>query len=469
MFAGLDRKGGWTDFLLLLVFVAGSTYLTLLVDRANFVGLITAFAALFFAYFILLRRLNRFGVKQLFILAVMLRIIPFFGDAQLSDDYHRFLWDGQLIHHGENPYLHLPEDLKEDALAGRFGLSKTHYEALNSKSYYTVYPPVKQFCFWLAASMGGEDPIAGRLVLRSLLLLGELLLMALLLLLLRGLSWPPERFAWYALNPLVLVEVVGNFHFEGMVVSFLALAAFCLLKAHKLVKPQGQRTYALLGGLAFGLAVSVKLTPLMLLPLIAASLPWKRIFLPFAVGIALAFLGSFAPFLSDAEALIAHFQDSLGLYFRSFEFNASLYYLARNAGMQVLGYNPIAVVGPTLSLLSFFGILGLAIHARWRGVSHVRLFARYALYTYALYLFLATTVHPWYLVTLVALAVFAQRWSALLWSFLVLFSYSHYQGGGFEENYFLIAVEYLLLAAAIYLDFRSKDPESRQPSKVLTV
>lgn len=67
------------------------------------------------------------------------------------------------------------------------------------------------------------------------------------------------------------------------------------------------------------------------------------------------------------------------------------------------------------------------------------------LFVLTLYFLMSTTVHPWYLVMLVALSVLSLHVYPIIWSYLVFLSYSHYQGGSFAENYYLIGLEYLLL------------------------
>ncbi|MEO0405007.1 MAG: mannosyltransferase, partial [Bacteroidota bacterium] len=58
----------------------------------------------------------------------------------------------------------------------------------------------------------------------------------------------------------------------------------------------------------------------------------------------------------------------------------------------------------------------------------------------------ATTVHPWYLITPLFLSVLAKDSRTLLWSMVVVFSYSHYQHGGFQEQWPWIIAEYALVA-----------------------
>ena len=76
------------------------------------------------------------------------------------------------------------------------------------------------------------------------------------------------------------------------------------------------------------------------------------------------------------------------------------------------------------------------------------------LLAFSLYLFSATIIHPWYLAVPIALCVLTPLRFPVLWSGLVVLSYSHYDGGGFAENYWLIGLEYGVLG--VFLGFEWK-------------
>ena len=61
------------------------------------------------------------------------------------------------------------------------------------------------------------------------------------------------------------------------------------------------------------------------------------------------------------------------------------------------------------------------------------------------YYFLATTIHPWYITTIVLLSVFTKYKFPLVWSFMVILSYSAYGNEAYKENFWLIAMEYLIV------------------------
>ena len=73
------------------------------------------------------------------------------------------------------------------------------------------------------------------------------------------------------------------------------------------------------------------------------------------------------------------------------------------------------------------------------GLSHAIFFAL------LLQLFLSATVHPWYATVPIALGLLTRWRFPIVWSGLAALSYSHYAGGLFQENYWLIALEYSTL------------------------
>ena len=435
-----------TKYLQTLVLLAGMTIgfacLAYDVHRNDAYMVIGAFAFLFLGYFFLVKQKALFNWKTWIWIGLGLRLIFIASGPALSDDFYRFIWDGRVLIEGENPYLVLPHDYLEspdDAFAKK--LERDLYHGLNSKHYYTIYPPVNQCCFAIAAFLGDGNVNAELLYLRLIILLGEAALLFLLAKILSILQRPREDLVWYALNPLVIVELSGNLHFEGMVLLFLAAALLYFIRGKWGAS-----------AVLFALAVGTKLLPLMLLP---ALIPILKQRTAAYFGVVLAGLGLlFLPFMS--QALFANWGSSLDLYFQKFEFNASIYYLVRWVGSLFLGYHPpIAVIGPILSVISLLIILYIALKSKFS-------FFQKTVLIYSVYLLLTTTVHPWYLVSLVFFTSLTKWRFAALWSFLAVLSYSHYANGGFNENYWLIGLEYGALAAFMgYTFFASR-------SKIIT-
>ncbi len=431
-----------------VVFLA-TTYLGYLfmgygVDRSNFWEVSFGYLFLFVAMIMFYRNRKELSWRDLFLTAMLFRAVFLFSEPRLSDDYYRFIWDGRITAYGENPYLVYPETyvLSDEAVA--LGLTDALYEGMNSKKYYTVYPPLNQAMFAFCSRMGRGDPTSELFFYHLLIFFSELLFLSIMGKLLRRFSIPHTAAIWYALNPLVIVELCGNLHFEGVVVTLLGLAVWLYVQKSK---------WWWISAICFGAAVSVKLLPLMLLPLVGAFLKWKSI--RYYAVVAATFLVGFVPFFS--EELIRHWQSSIGLYFRTFEFNASLYYVVREIGQAIYGYNPIQTVGPVMSIITITAILVVATLTLKKyayKVPSISVAAKSVQWTYLIYFFMATTVHPWYIITIAAVTVFVKRKEALLWSFLVLLSYSHYHGGGFSENYLFISLEYGMLLLSFLIPKR---------------
>lgn len=449
----------------------GVLYLGFGVDRTEFWSLFLAFLVAFAGYgMLVVKPLNENSLKRICIVGILLRIALVFAFPLLSDDLYRFLWDGYLINAGENPFAHLPAWYLE---AGNTvpGLTQDLFDHLNSPDYYTIYPPVAQGVFTAATWLSPGSWYGAAVIIKLFLVACELGSLWLLWRLLAPRSpvqgkleeqgrtkepgdYEPARsnLLYYWLNPLIIVEITGNLHFEGAMVFFLLLAYYLL-----------QRNRWVAAAAAFAATVASKLLPLMLLPLLIRRL-WKRPrsggvrewfrsgrpFIIFSVAFGILTLLFFLPFLLSPD-FIAGFQSSLELYQQKFEFNASFYYLARAVGYWQVGWNQIATFGPLLARASAGGILLLALLDRrsdWGSLPVGWMWA------FVLYLLCATTVHPWYLSVPIVLCVFTRWRFPLVWSFLIMLTYTNYLTVPYAENLWLVGAEYAIVAGFMLWEWR---------------
>ncbi len=431
-------------FLLSLSGYAGLAYATQRADTGLVLG---AFAVLFAGYGWVLHTVptEEKRWRLLLFATIAFRLLWLLATPALSDDYFRFLWDGRLLASGQNPYLILPSQHPDWPL----------FAQLNSPNYYTVYPPAHQFLTALGPWLFPDSFFGQILTLRILIWSAEAGTVWLMFRLLQRYELPRERIFLYALNPLVIVELSGNLHLEGVMLGLLLLAVF--------LSPKTRRWSAL----SWGAAISVKVVPLLALPLLWRRLGWGKSLWFGAVVVGLNAL-LFAPFFS--LELVRNVASSLGLYFQKFEFNASVYYLVRAIGFWLEGYNIIQFAGPGLALVAL-ALMGLVVFWDWKGgvlQSKNPDFWQRVLFLHAVYLFCATTVHPWYLVSLVGYSVFTRFRFAVVWSGLVVLSYAAYGRAGFSENYGLLGLEYagvygwlgLELAGFFRIKFPSKSTAS---------
>ncbi len=356
-------------------------------------------------------------------IAIMGRLILLPAQPNLSDDIYRFVWDGRLLQQDVNPFAYLPSELmngKADSLG--IDIDPELYAALNSPDYYTIYPPINQAVFTLAVKFFPNSLAGSTWVIRSMLLLAELGTLWLLLQLAKQYHIPQKQVLWYTLNPLVILEMTGNLHFEALMIFFL-LASIYLLEKKKWI------TSALL----FALAVCTKLLPLMFLPLYLRRLGWQKVLLFYTV-IGVATLLLFLPLLSSE--LIAGLQGSIGLYFQKFEFNASLYYIVREIGYYRKGYNIIQTAGSQLAITAFLLIMLYTVLERKQ-----RIMDSFG-WVWLIYLLFALTVHPWYVLPLLALTVLTPYRYAMVWTYFIFLTYAGYTINGFQENLWLVSLEY---------------------------
>lgn len=226
----------------------------------------------------------------------------------LSTDAYRYLWDGKLVSHGINPFLHVPD---AEALAGL--RDSNLYPRVEFKQSRTIYPPMSQVVFALSWSLGHGAVWP----LRLILLLADLTIAALL--------FRKNRRAavLYYLCPLVVMESQGGLHID-LVGAALLLASWSLLDAGR----------SRLSSLLLSLAMVVKYVPVVLLPFFFTgsqkdfprSAPGflrrfvsRRNLIPLSLVLGLSML-SFLPLLNAGQKL----WEQLFIYGAKWRFGASI-------------------------------------------------------------------------------------------------------------------------------------------------
>ncbi|WP_344930021.1 mannosyltransferase [Aquimarina addita] len=408
-------------------------------ERTDFIKMSALWIALFFIYYKIIQS-NSNSLKLLGIVALAARIIFLFAIPNLSQDFYRFIWDGRMLLEGLNPYLSLPETwVTEGTIPVAQG--KELYEGMGelNGSHYTNYPPISQFCYLIASVFAGKSILGSAIVLRILIILADIGVFFYGRKLLNSLRLPEHRIFWYLLNPFVIIELTGNLHFEGVMIFFIIWSLYLL-----------QKGLWYWSAMVLALAVSVKLVPLLFLPLVfqkfivgSHQLSLTQRFLKlfsFYVIVLLTTLLLFAPFLS--KEFIANFSQTIGLWFQNFEFNASIYYIIRWIGFQTVGWNIIETAGKILPLV-IIGLLLLLTFFR-KNSSTVAVIT-VMMIGISCYYFLSTTVHPWYIAVPLSLCIFTKYKFPIGWSFIIILSYTAYIDPNFKENLWFITAEYLVV------------------------
>ncbi|MFT6780290.1 MAG: alpha-1,6-mannosyltransferase [Saprospiraceae bacterium] len=362
-------------------------------------------------------------------LGLIVRIGCIFAFPNLSDDIYRFVWDGQLSAQGMNPYGYLPSGIISD-MEGLYW--KELFAKMNSPDYYTIYPPFTQLIFYIS-TFAGEHIWWSAFIIKICFLVAELLTFIGIVRLLDNLKKNTSLAAIYFLNPLIMVEGIGNLHFEIIMVSFLVWAIYFTFIKKKIA----------LGSLLFVLSIASKLLPLMFLPYFLFKLNGIKRLKFFTYGLVFL-LVSFLPIILGLDFI--NFGSSIDLYFQKFEFNAGIYYLLRYLGKLWSGYNLIHYLGPLLGVTAVLLILKKAYSTNENSLQQ---FLDFAFFGFCSYLLLATTVHPWYLIIPVMLSVFVRFRFAVIWSFLIMLSYINYSYDFYFENLWVVGLEYVLVFGMI--------------------
>ena len=306
---------------------------------------------------------------------------------------------------------------------------------MNSPEYYTVYPPVSQLVFYLSSWLVLPVSLSS-FFMKLIFLVAELTTLFYALRILKLLKLSPACILIYWLNPLIIVEGLGNLHFEIIMIAFLAMSIYYwMIEKH----------YRAMIFLA--LSVGSKLLSLLILPYLLWQIRWKR-----GIKVLLVFIVTctvvFSPLLWGLN--YGEFFSSIDLYFRKFEFNAGIYYLLRWIGYQASGYNLIAYIGPLLGLTFIL----TTFHIIFKNKANDLI--TYLYVVMLLYLFLATTVHPWYLSIPIFCSVFIRSKLAVVWSALIWLTYINYSYAPYDENLWIVAFEYGVVTAYSWYEWKYK-------------
>jgi alpha-1,6-mannosyltransferase len=336
------------------------------------------------AYLLAIRELfstPKFPRRVIFIgllLAVLWQIPFLLATPGTDDDIHRYLWDGRVQRLGYNPYIVVPSD---PAFAE---LHTPETRTLNNPDVPSPYPAGAQLFF--------RGVTAIRESIFALKLAFVVCDLAIVLVLLDILRFSGEGAHWvlaYTWNPLLATEVAGSGHIDIVGVLLVVVSAAALARRWRTV-----------AAVTFGLAVAVKLLPIVLLPLY-----WKRVRVRDAALAAIVVGLLYVPFLNHGWIPIG----SLGTYIQRFRFNDPVFATLEHVA------TPQLVVGLAV-------LVGLLI-AVWMRSKAPALSADAFAWPMAAALLCAPVVYPWYLLWLLPFARSASTAPLIVWTVSIIPTY----------------------------------------------
>jgi hypothetical protein len=296
----------------------------------------------------------------------------------LDDDIHRYVWDGRVQRLGFNPYIVVPSD---PALTS---LHTSETRTLNNPEVPSPYPAGAQLFFRAVTSIH-ESIFA----LKVAFILCDFAIVFVLLDVLRCTRQGEHWVLAYAWHPLLAIEVAGSGHVDIVGVLLLLVSVVALLKRWRAV-----------AAMSFGLAVAVKLLPIVLLPLY-----WKRVRMRNAALAAIVLGLLYVPFLNHGRIPIG----SLGSYVQRFRFNGPVFAtLERVAAPQVVAGLAVLVGFVTAIWMRRKSAEGSAEEFAW---------------PMAASLFCAPVVYPWYLLWMLPFLRSTSTLPILVWTLSILPTY----------------------------------------------
>jgi hypothetical protein len=409
------------------------SYFSYALERHEHLNLGISITLLFTCYYFILKTCIKYSLMVG--LGVVFRLIFLFSIPNLSQDFYRFIWDGQLIINGINPYLFTPNELINTHHV-LFAQMESLYKEMGTLSaqHFSNYPPIHQLPFVIAALISKSSILGSVIVLRIIIILADIGILIYGKKLLELLKLRPQNIFYYFLNPLVVIELTGNLHFEALMLFFLVLSVYFLCK-QKLVH----------SAVFMGLSILTKLLPIFFLPLLIKRLKFKKTLLysTLVVGCIIVLC---LPFFE--LQFLKNYSKTVGLWFTNFEFNSSFYSLGKSAmskcfGIQLIEYMPYIVP----FLMAIF-----TLYFSLQKTTETKKIIQSFFWILTIYFLVSTTIHPWYMTTLVFLSCFTNYKFVLVWSATIFFSYFAYHKSGVEANTLFELIEYVSVGIVLFFE-----------------
>jgi alpha-1,6-mannosyltransferase len=296
----------------------------------------------------------------------------------LDDDVHRYVWDGRVQRLGYNPYVLVPRD---PALSG---LHTTETRTLNNPEVPSPYPPGAQL-FFRAVTAIHESTFA----LKVAFVICDLAIVFVLLDVLRRTGQGEHWVLAYAWHPLLATEVAGSGHVDIVGVLLLLVSAAALVRSWRAV-----------AAIAFGLAIAVKLLPLVLLPLY-----WKRLRVRDGTLAAIVLGLLYVPFLDHSRIPFG----SLGTYVQRFRFNDPVFATLERV------MAPQVVAGLAVLVGFLTAIWMRRRYAEWSSDTFA--------WPMAASLLCAPVIYPWYMLWLLPFLRSTSNLPIMVWTLSIIPTY----------------------------------------------
>jgi glycosyl transferase family 87 len=342
-------------------------------------------------------------------IAIALRLVAL--PLEPGDDFWRYQWEGKIQNAGFNPYVVAPDDPQLETVRAEFPA----WHKINHRDFRAIYPPGAELIF-AGLSRISDSPLFYKLLFAA----ADLAAIAVLILLLQGAHAPSSRSrgsaspngpssfayanaAYYAWNPLVVYSFAGSAHFDSFMLLPMAAGILFLTQVETEASSRRKWWLALAAVAAFGVAISIKLVPALLLLCCVFALSYRAItlFVTAAIPFGLSLLYGYPKIaIWDSLRAFAHVTRLNDLFWWLIEET-----VWPNPHQKNYHYNVILFIAVAL--------ISLAFYRNWK---------RGMLWAMGTALILTPVLHPWYCTWILPLATWrrAYAWHVLS---ITLFAY----------------------------------------------
>jgi alpha-1,6-mannosyltransferase len=335
------------------------------------------------------------GVGALLAIAGLLMRAPYFGAGpMLEDDHFRYLLDGAMVAKGFSPYALSPEAVLSGSNAATSGIvtaGRSVIEGINFPDLRSMYPGAAQALFALAHLIAPWKIDGLRVVVFGAEVLTALLIWSML----KYTDRSPIQVALYWCNPLMAFCLTGQAHIDAALAPPILIALFAAFRGR-----------GLLAGTAIGFAVSIKLWPVLLGPLLLKAFwPDRKAMAAFVLAGGVTMLLLVGPLLwasMAADAGLAAYAGGWSVNNFPFAWASSLFFhlFGEGTGDRILrGLIVVSV-----------GVASLYLGLRTRTDRPGDLVAATALMA-AVVFYLSPAQFPWYSAWFLPLAVASGSWA----------------------------------------------------------
>ncbi|MGE0560434.1 MAG: hypothetical protein AB7O47_01330 [Flavobacteriales bacterium] len=368
-------------------------------------------------------------VSALLWFSIIFRLVFLFSVPMFSNDYIRFLFDGKLMLNGVNPYLYQPSEILSNQTQIDGSLFGEFFSELVTNHKYSLAFPLVQYAKVIPAYFIDINPLIGLVILRIPILIADFILFKFLVKLLDKLNLSYSGILIYALNPLVIIGLMANISFIGVMLCLFVVGLYYLI--------QNKWIHSLI----FIAVSSVSsIFTILLLPLIFKKIGVVRS-IAFIALILIMLLMFSVPFYQEGifELLLENLKSNIS--------SSPINFGLANVFDWLTGKSHIII--PALFLVALFSI-SISRANDWISVIKGMMFCVTSV------VLLSFNIKPHYFILLVLFSSLIQEYHfAIIWSLIAFINYPIFTQR-IELNYWIMPVEFSLLLVLFLLELFGK-------------